>query len=145
MKKMLLFAGLGLVLVLATGAVTYFFLAPKASAKTTTLIVHEPPTFTMPDEIVNLADPGANRYLKVTIVLAFSPELDSQGAVTQKTTQRLLVLQDLLTTVLSSETTAQLSTSAGKDALKKAIIAQFTTVLNDLHLVDLYFPQFVMQ
>jgi flagellar basal body-associated protein FliL len=55
------------------------------------------------------------------------------------------VLQDILTTLLSSETTAQLATSDGKNALKQAIIAQFSKVLDDLHLVDVYFPDFVMQ
>ena len=152
MKKILLFAGLGLLLVLVSGSVTYFFLAPKGPVKTitTTKIVHDSnfllgPTFTMPDQVVNLADPGANRYLKVTIVLAFSPELDAQGDVTKKINQRMTVLLDTLTTVLSSETTAQLSTSAGKDALKRAIISQFSTVLDDLHLVDVYFTQFMMQ
>jgi flagellar basal body-associated protein FliL len=150
MKKILLMGGLGLLLVALSAGGTYFFVASKAPKITTTKVVHDSnfllgPTFTMPDRVVNLADPGANRYLKVQIVLAFSPQLDSQGDVNKKVNDRMTVLQDILTTVLSSETTAQLSTKAGKDALKKAIITQFSQVLDDLHLSDLYFPEFVMQ
>jgi flagellar basal body-associated protein FliL len=149
-KKILMFGGIGLVLVLASGAATLFLLAPKGSTVTTTKVVTQSnfqvgPTFTMPSRVVNLADPGANRYLKVTIVLSFSPELDSQSAVTKKVTDRQTVLDDILTTILSSETTAQLQTTQGKNNLKKTIIDQFSKVLDDLHLIDLYFPDFVMQ
>ena len=150
MKKILLFGGLGLVLVLVSGAATLFLLAPKGSAKATPTATQVPhfqvgPTFSMPSRIVNLADPGANRYLKVTVVLSFSPELDSQGNVTKKVTARQTVLDDILTTILGSESTAQLQTTEGKAMLKKAIIDQFSKVLDDLHLLDLYFPDFVMQ
>ena len=150
MKKILMFGGIALVLVLGSGAATFFLLAPKGSTVTTTKVVHEThfqvgPTFTMPSRVVNLADPGANRYLKVTIVLSFSPELDAQGDVTKKVTDRQTVLEDILTTILSSETTAQLQTTDGKSTLKKTIIDRFAKVLDDLHLLDLYFPDFVMQ
>jgi flagellar basal body-associated protein FliL len=149
-KKILLFGGLAVVLILASGAATLFLLAPKGSTVTTTKVVHDShfevgPTFTMPSRVVNLADPGANRYLKVTIVLSFSKELDSQSDVTKKVTDRQTVLDDILTTILSSETTAQLQTADGKTTLKKTIIDQFSKVLDDLHLIDLYFPDFVMQ
>jgi flagellar basal body-associated protein FliL len=150
MKKILLLGGLGLVLVAISAGATYFFVGSKATKVTTVKVVHDSsfllgPTFTMPDRVVNLADPGANRYLKVTIVLAFSPELDAQSDVNTKVNARMTVLQDILTTILSSETTEQLATTDGKNALKQAIITQFAKVLDDLHLVDVYFPDFVMQ
>jgi flagellar basal body-associated protein FliL len=150
MKKILLLGGLALLLVALSAGGTYFFVLSRAPKVTTVKVVHDSsfllgPTFTMPDRVVNLADPGANRYLKVTIVLAFSPQLDSQSDVNTKVNARMTVLQDILTTLLSSETTAQLATSDGKNALKQAIIAQFSKVLDDLHLVDVYFPDFVMQ
>ncbi|MBA3823821.1 MAG: flagellar basal body-associated FliL family protein [Ktedonobacterales bacterium] len=149
-KKILLFGGLGLVLVVGSGAATLFLLAPKGTTVTTTKVVQTThfqvgPTFTMPSRVVNLADPGANRYLKVTIVLSFSPELDAQGDVTKKVTARQTVLDDILTTILSGETTAQLQSADGKSTLKKRIIDRFSKVLDDLHLLDLYFPDFVMQ
>ncbi len=150
MKKMLLLGGLGVLLVALSAGGTYFFVLSKAPHVTTTKIVHDSsfllgPTFTMPDRVVNLADPGANRYLKITIVLEFSPQLDDQGTVTKTVNMRMTVLQDILTTVLSSETTAQLATADGKAALKQAIITQFAKVLDNLHLIDIYFPDFVMQ
>ncbi len=149
-KKILLFGGIGLVLVAASGAVTLLFLAPKSKVVTTTRVINTSsfqmgPTYTLPDRIVNLADPGANRYLKVSIVLEFSPELDSQSDVNKTITQRMTVLEDTLTTLLSSQTTAALSTTAGKEALKQAIIQQCGKVLDNLHLLSVYFPDFVMQ
>jgi flagellar protein FliL len=149
-KKILLFGGIGLVLVAASGAVTLLFLAPKPKVVTTTRVVNtssfqQGPTYTFPDRIVNLADPGASRYLKVSIVLEFSPELDSQSAVNKTITQRMTVLEDTLTTLLSSQTTTALSTTAGKDALKQTIIQQCGKVLDTLHVQNVYFTDFVMQ
>jgi flagellar basal body-associated protein FliL len=150
MKKIVLFAVLGLLLVVIAGGVTYFFIAPKVQPKVLTKVIHDSslvigPTFTLPDRVVNLADPGANRYLKVSMVLAFSPELDSQSDVNKIVNQRMTILEDMLTTILSSQTTTQLLTSQGKEDLKKTIITQFSTVLDNVHLVDIYFTDFVMQ
>src|ERR1700690_2955528 len=96
-KKILLFGGIGLVLVVVAGAVTLLFLAPKSKVVTTIAAVGTPtfqigPTYTLPDRIVNLADPGASRYLKISIVLAFSPNGDSQSTVNNTITQRMTVL-----------------------------------------------------
>ena len=159
MKKILLFGGIGLVLVLVSVAATYFMLAPKikaagvsAGAGTTRVVVVTAvpaydvgPTYTMETRVVNLADPGANRYLKVQPVLSFSAQFDTQSAVTSKLKVREVVLQDILTNVLGDMTTDQLLASQGKDQLKQVLMAKFQPILADLHLTDIYFPEFVMQ
>lgn len=151
MKKLLVFGGIGVALVAITAAVVYFLLAPRLAAAQTVAASPTPPhytlgpTATLATRVVNLADPGANRYLKITVVIEFSPTLDSQSDVTAKVSLREPILQDILTSVLGDLTTAQLATSQGKDALKKTLIAQFAPVLIELHIVDILFPDFVMQ
>lgn len=150
MKKLMILGGAGLTFVLVAVAVVFLVVMPKLSGPKVAMATPTPhfelgPTYTMQTRVVNLADPGAGRYLKVTVVLAFSPTQDSQAAVTKKLTERETVMQDLLTTLLSSKSSEDLSTPTGKSDLKKAIMQQFGTVLNDLHLVDIYFPEFVMQ
>lgn len=150
-KKILLFGGIGLALIAVSAVVTLLFLAPKSKVVTTTRVVNTSstmqmgPTYTLPDRIVNLADPGASRYLKISIVLAFSASLDSQGAVNKAMAQNMTVLQDTLTTLLSSQTTTVLSTTAGKEALKQEIIQQCGQVLGSVHLTSVYFLDFIMQ
>lgn len=152
MKKIALFAGIGVALVAITAAAMYFVLAPKMAAASAAGVTATPPphytlgpTYTMQSRVVNLADPGANRYLKITVMIEFSPTLDKQGDVTTKATAREPVLQDILTTVLGDMTTTQLATSQGKDALKKTLMSQFAPILVELHIINLYFPDFVMQ
>lgn len=150
MKKLMIFGGAGLALVLVTVAVVFFVVMPKLSgpkAVAATPVSHFElgPTYTLQTRVVNLADPGAGRYLKVQIVLAFAAKQDKQADVTKKLAARETVMQDLLTTLLSSKSSEDLSSPTGKSDLKKAMMQQFASVLSDLHLVDIYFPEFVMQ
>ncbi len=155
-KQIMIFAGVGVLLVALTAVGTYLFVAPKlmaagASTAQKNIVVPTPPSYdlgptaTIDTLILNLADPGANRYLKIQVVMAFSPVLDKQSDVTKIVTERMPILQDLLTATAGDATTTQLATSQGKDALKQALIKQFSAVLVELHLVDLFFPIFVMQ
>lgn len=151
MKKILLFGGIGLAVVAITAGVTFLLFGSKGSGGTTTKIQYVQthfelgPTYTFPSRVVNLADPGANRYLKVTVVIAFTPQQDTQSMVNSKIEERMTVLEDKLTTILSEQTTDVLATTDGKEALKKAIIASMAPVLEELHIKDIYFPEFVMQ
>lgn len=154
MKKILLFVGIGVGLIGLTAVGTYVVIAPKilaAGAASVKQSIPDPPryelgpTVTLATRVVNLADPGANRYLKITIVLAFSPVLDKQDEATKITAERDTVLQDILTTTLSNQTTQVLSTAIGKETLKQNLKSQFAAVLVELHLVDIYFPDFIMQ
>ncbi len=156
MKKMVLFVVAGLALVAISATATYFVLAPKlgsgASNGQVKAVDATPipsydvgPIYTMQTRVVNLGDPGANRYLKIQIVLEFQPGVDKQSDVTTKLSQREIALQDIITTVLSTKTTSQLLTAAGKDELKQELMQQFQPMLADLHLRDILFPEFVMQ
>lgn len=152
MKKILLFAGIGVAVIAISAIATYFIVAPKIAASAATngaiaapVTYNEGPTVSLDTRVLNLADPGANRYLKITVVIVFSPTLDRAGVAQAKVTQRQVVLQDIITQTVGDMTTTQLSTSAGKDALKSALKTQFAPVLVELHITDILFPEFVMQ
>lgn len=153
MKKYALFGGIGVALVLVTAVVMYFLVAPKlgASASARTVAATPPPhydmgpTFTLDSRVINLADPGASRYLKITAVLAFSVKEDKQDDVNTKIKARQVVLQDIMTSTISTMSVDQLNSAKGKIDLKQALITKFSAVLVELHLSDIYFSEFVMQ
>jgi flagellar basal body-associated protein FliL len=153
MKKILLYAGASLALIAVSATATYFVLSSRLSASSKTkIVVVTPlpsytlgPTYTMQTSIVNLGDPGASRYIKIQIVLEFTPGLDKQSDVSSKVTQREVVLQDIVTTVLGTQTADGLLTAQGKENLKKELMSQFQPVLSDFHLQDILFPIFVIQ
>lgn len=154
MKKILLFVGLGLAVVVLTAGATYLLIAPRlmaAGEQAAQKNLPTPPSYelgptaTLDTRVVNLADPGAARYLKITVVLAFSPVLDHQDVVANTVKERTTILQDILTSTLGDMTTQQLSTSAGKEALKQMLKTKFSAILVEDHIVDIFFPDFVMQ
>jgi|GEM_PF-3017238 len=154
MKKIALFAGIGILLIAITAGATFFITSKSAATttvktetKTITVIANPPfevgPTYTLQTRVVNLGD--AIHVLKIQATLAFSPVLDKADTVKSKLTARELIIQDIMTSTLSDMTAEQLLTSQGKDMLKKTLIAKFSPIIPELHLVDIYFPDFYIQ
>lgn len=108
-------------------------------------------------KIVNLADPGGRRYLKVTIVLEFAPHdvayytlegeerTAAQNAFSQKMASKKPLIDDTLTTLLSAKTFEDVYSIEGKDALKQEIIRQLAERLHGYKIVNVYFTEFVVQ
>ncbi len=116
-------------------------------------------------KIVNLADPGGRRYLKTTIVLEFAPpaslqvdataapkgEGEGDSAVDPATlfndelNARLPVINDALTTLLSSKTFEQIYTIEGKEDLRQEILDTISERLPEYHVIYVYFTEFVVQ
>jgi flagellar FliL protein len=93
--------------------------------------------------LVNLADSGSNRFLRLTLRLLVegesrAAELEEDEVV--KTKVRSAILE--LLTVEQSET---LTTAEGKTALKKAIAASASKVMHETKVVDVLFTEFVVQ
>ena len=105
----------------------------EAKAKVKSLLSME--TF-----VVNLADPGGKRYLRVTIAL----EIDDQDFV-EKVKKIVPKMRDKVLLILPSKKFKDIRTSSGKDALRKEIIAQLNPLLNKCKITDLYFQEFVIQ
>ncbi|MEJ5300795.1 MAG: flagellar basal body-associated FliL family protein [Thermodesulforhabdaceae bacterium] len=108
---------------------------PEKAKKPAQVITHKLDTF-----LVNLADPGGKRYLKVTMEL----ELDNQKVVEEisKETPRI---RDVILTVLSSKEFDEISTLPGKMTLKKELITKINASLKTGTVINIYFTEFLVQ
>ncbi len=125
--------------------------AQAASEKVT------PPSiiFHMTDRVVNLADPGGFRYLKVGVSLEFASddEKDLQGEAykkkqdefAKKLVNRKDKLDDAVMTVLSSHSAAELVTPTGKESLRTELKERVGPMVQPEQLLNVYFTQFIIQ
>ncbi|MEJ5347471.1 MAG: flagellar basal body-associated FliL family protein [Desulfosoma sp.] len=90
--------------------------------------------------LVNLADPGGERYLKVTMQLSLSNE-----AVSQEIDNRIGELRDSVLLLLSSKEYDDISSLSGKLALKKTLMTNLNRALKQGTVQDIYFTEFLVQ
>lgn len=90
--------------------------------------------------LVNLADPGGERYLKITMQLSLSSEAASQEIDT-----RMAELRDSILMLLSSKEYDDISSLSGKLALKKTLMGNLNRVLKQGTVQDIYFTEFLVQ
>ncbi len=168
--KLLLIVIVVLVLVVAGVAVKMFVLggkkkeAPKKAAKTEQAQTEQQapppePTYTPVNEsnltpvvigplIVNLADVGGDRYLKIKLVLLEVPsaakkekkEGEKEGISLQDA-----VIRDTIITVLSSKTSDDLLSVSGKEELKNELITAINQALHRNLVRKIYFLEFIIQ
>jgi len=98
------------------------------------------PLYSFDTFIVNLSDAGGSRYLKVTMQVELSSS-ELEAEIEKRKPQ----LRDIILTVLSSKTYAEVSTAQGKLALKQEIIRRVNLVLTTGTLENVYFTEFVAQ
>ena len=91
--------------------------------------------------IVNLADAGGSRYLKVTLQL----ELDGTKNLTEELDNRKPQLRDAILTVLSSKRYEEINSAQGKLILKKEIIRRVNNLLPKGQIRQVYLTEFVAQ
>jgi len=109
-------------------------------------------------KVVNLADPGGYRYLKVGIVLEFEPEdpkalaslkgearIKKEEEIVKALRSRSAVYEDFITTILSSKTFEEVFSSQGKEHVKQQIREQINTYLGREEVLGVYFTDFVIQ
>lgn len=121
-------------------------------------------------KVVNLAEPGGLRYLQVSLVLEFHPSVKEYyeakmsgetetaassghgGAATvahdpfQDAIDTLRpVIDDIVTTLLSSKTFKDIATIEGKQQLKQDLMTQINTALGYQGVINIYFTEFVVQ
>ena len=90
--------------------------------------------------VVNLADPGGKRYLRITMAL----ELDDKDFIAEAK-EAVPQMRDKVLLILPAKMFKDIRTSSGKDSLRKEIIAQLNPLLNKCKITDLYFQEFVIQ
>lgn len=111
--------------------------------------------YQMKERIVNLADIGTFHYLKSEIVLEFqvSDAKNLKGEALKKRQEEFVKemanrrpkLDDILTNVLTSKTSAFLSTAEGREKLREELRAKMAEAIGEPKLVHLYFTQFIIQ
>jgi flagellar FliL protein len=98
------------------------------------------PVYPVEPFLVNLADPGRPKFLKVVMQL----ELDSAAVVPELDGLKPKV-RDSLLTLLSSKGSADLATVADKERLRNEIIHRLNAFLAAGRVVEVYFSEFVVQ
>jgi flagellar protein FliL len=107
-------------------------------------------------KIVNLAEPGGKKFIRVTATLEYAPpagysamaEEAKAAALTTFTTEintKIPILDDTIVTILSSKDFQSVYTTEGKDALRKEIMDAVNTKLPEYKVIYVYFKEFVMQ
>ena len=113
--------------------------------------------FDVGTKVINLADPGGRRYLKVGIFLEFAPHdtawytmateqrAELQALFETEMATKQPVIEDLVITVISSKSFEQVYTLEGKEALRQEIINRINQMLPAQLVMYVYFHEYVVQ
>ena len=108
-------------------------------------------------KIVNLADDGGKRFIRVNVVVEFAPHdlsylTASEEAKTEYLNQfntelnnQLPIINDIIITQISTKDFASIYTAEGKEQLRKDLIAILDEKLTEYTVLNVYFTEFVMQ
>lgn len=91
--------------------------------------------------IVNLADPGANRYLRVTMDL----EVTGGKAAEEELTRRTSQLRDAVLMILPTKRFGDIISTEGKSALRDELLGALNGLLAAGKISRIYFKEFVIQ
>lgn len=111
------------------------------------------------ERVVNLADPGGYRYIKVEIVLSLNVDgIDTTGMdahsfevaqeeVTAELQPFMPQVQDVVTMVLTAQVVADVSTPDGKELVKAQLLEDLAPIFAEHHqdIEAIYFAQFLIQ
>lgn len=96
--------------------------------------------FSLDTFIVNLADQGGNRYLRVTMDLELgSPELEAE------INKRLPQVRDSILMILPTKRFVDISTVEGKTSLRDEMLETINGYLGKTKITNIYFKEFVVQ
>jgi flagellar protein FliL len=98
------------------------------------------PMYKMETLIVNLADQGGKRYLRVSMEL----ELNAPEVV-EEIEKRMPQLRDAILMILPTRQYADISTTAGKIGLRDEILEKMNSYLKTGSINTIYFTEFVVQ
>jgi flagellar FliL protein len=144
-KKTLFFAIAALVVLGGGGAYWKLFVsAPSEAAAEESKEPAEPPAMVPFDPfVVNLSDPGAPRFLRVTMALVVAGEAHAKE-FEENTVARMKVRSALLE-LLSQQRASLLVTPEGRADLKKTIIERAGHNAEELKVNDVLFSEFIVQ
>jgi len=104
------------------------------------------PTYKLDTLIVNLADQGGKRYLRVTMEFELKPLENVEARdVVDELDMRLPQVRDTILMILPSKQYADIATTQGKIALRDEIISKLNPNLKKGQISTIYFTEFVVQ
>ncbi|MGD2036883.1 MAG: flagellar basal body-associated FliL family protein [Desulfobacterales bacterium] len=153
MSNKLMFLLVAVLLVLTVGLTAGFFMmwsklstlntvgntavaAQNGQAQSATL----GPLFSLDTFIVNLADAGRSRYLRVTMDLELAAAADAA-----KLTKKLPQIRDSILMILPSKQFDDIASMEGKIALRDEIIAKLNSLFARTVVTNIFFTEFVVQ
>ncbi|NNL77873.1 MAG: flagellar basal body protein FliL [Desulfobacterales bacterium] len=98
------------------------------------------PIYALDTFIVNLANNGGNRYLRVTMDL----ELDNKN-LESEVNKRLPQVRDSILMILPTKRVEDISSVAGKTTLRDEILGKINSYLAQGKITNIYFKEFVIQ
>ncbi|NMC13876.1 MAG: flagellar basal body-associated FliL family protein [Chloroflexi bacterium] len=108
-------------------------------------------------KIINLVDQTGRKYLRAGVVLEFYPpdagyfsmveeeKSAYEKAFNEEMALKLPVINDIIITLLSSQTFESVYTAEGKEMLRKKIQEQVNNQLPEYQVIFVYFTEFVVQ
>jgi len=111
----------------------------------------------MSSKIINLVDPTGRKYIRITVVVEFAPDNPEYEALpaeektayltefTDLLNSKMPIMDDTVVTLLSTKTYDDLYTADGKEKLRLEIMDDLAKKLPDLHIISIYFTEFVVQ
>ena len=104
------------------------------------------PLYKLDTLIVNLADQGGKRYLRITMELELKPaeNIEANDAISELE-KRMPQIRDTVLMILPTKQYADIATTAGKIALRDEIMAKLNTFLKKGQINTIYFTEFVVQ
>jgi flagellar FliL protein len=142
----MLFVALGLVLGLGGGGGAYWFYFMRPPAAPAKPVPPKTGIIAMEPFVVNLADEGGGRFLRVTLSLVVEGEKDdNEGKESPEQAVVNARLRSAILERLAQQTADHLVTPEGKAELKKTIAEQAARAAHELKVTDVLFSEFVVQ
>jgi flagellar protein FliL len=145
-RKRLVWIGLAVVILMlgGGGGAWYFMYGQAASGEAEEEKVEEPEaTGVVPFDpfVVNLADEGGSRFLRVSLSLVTAEEsVEALDEPVTKTRVRSAILE-----LLAQQTADTLITPEGKTALKTSIAGSAGKAASNVKVTDVFFTEFIVQ
>ncbi|WP_040211245.1 flagellar basal body-associated FliL family protein [Clostridium polynesiense] len=146
-KPLLITVIILLFIVIAGGGIfAGMYLGTNKSAKATTPTENsvEEATYALDDFLVNLNDTESKRYVKAKIYISYNKKNKAleKELLLDRTKP---ILRDAALTILRSKKAEDFSTVKGTDTIKKELKEKIDLKLSNGKIVDVYFPELIIQ
>ncbi len=148
-KGLFIIAGVAILVLLGGGGGAYYWMYAKAPAEGEEAKKEEPEetgpgaAVELEPFVVNLADPGGSRFLRVNLSLVVQDE--EQAKLFEEEPVIKMKVRSALLELLAPQTADTLITPEGKTALKKSIAGAAGKAASEVHITDVLFSEFVVQ